>query len=439
MLAMKKLLGFTLFTAVCLITLAIIALLTFRFWGGSLPTRVKLYLPDPLLVQITTPIPTALPAPAVVAEAKIAPLILPTYTATAISPQPSAVSVQPSALSAQPATAIPTPTETATPTATPLPAQARIENIEILPQKFNNCGPANLTINLNHYGLDADQLDITATIKPHYDDRNVSPWELVSYVNSQTPLKAKLFHGGNLAILKRLLSAGYPVIIEKGLDHDGWMGHYLTLVGYDDSEQTFLSLDTFLGPWDSSGLAESYDFIEEYWQHFNYTFLLVYPPEQDPFVAQILGDPYLDELQMWQNTAVRAQNAIKETPENAFAWFNLGSSLTHLAQLTDDPTHAANAAIAFDQARTIGLPWRMLWYQFEPYEAYLQNGRTEDVIQLADAMLQNGGGMFVEETYLYKGLALQQMGEDARATAVFKRGLEINPNHELLLTANNQE
>jgi hypothetical protein len=81
----------------------------------------------------------------------------------------------------------------------------------------------------------------------------------------------------------------------------------------------------------------------------------------------------------------------------------------------------------------------MLWYQFEPYEAYLENGRTDEVITLADAMLQNGGGMFVEETYLYKGLALRQMGQEAEAAVQFQRGLEINPTHALLLAASNEK
>ena len=433
MLAMKTLLRLGILTAVFLIFVTTLGYFTFRFWGGNLPTRVKLYLPDTLITQITTPIPTALPAPTIIANATIKPIILPTETTIpTIPPTNTAVATQEAII-----TNTPIPTMTSTPTVTPLPTTARIENIAILPQKFNNCGPANLTINLTHYGIEADQLEIAAQIKPHYDDRNVSPWELVDYVNNQTSLNAQLLHGGDLDILKQLIAAGFPVMIEKGLDHDGWMGHYLTLIGYDDAAQTFLTLDTFLGPWDSSGLAESYEFVEEYWQHFNYTFLVVYPPDQTPFVAQILGDRYLDETQMWQNTAVRAQDAINENPENAFAWFNLGSSLTHLAQLNDDPTYAQNAAIAFDQARSIGLPWRMLWYQFEPYQAYLLNGRNQEVIDLANAMLQNGGGLFVEETYLYKALALQQMGMDAEATAVLQHGLEINPNHKQLLDANN--
>ena len=49
----------------------------------------------------------------------------------------------------------------------------------------------------------------------------------------------------------------------------------------------------------------------------------------------------------------------------------------------------ATAASAFDEARRIGLPYRMLWYQFGPFEAYLRVGRYQDVIdRTADTALK---------------------------------------------------
>jgi hypothetical protein len=56
----------------------------------------------------------------------------------------------------------------------------------------------------------------------------------------------------------------------------------------------------------------------------------------------------------------------------------LGASLHHLGQ-------EADAANAFDRARKIGLPWRMLWYQFDMFETYLSTGRYQDVLDLAGA------------------------------------------------------
>src|SRR5690606_25723717 len=103
--------------------------------------------------------------------------------------------------------------------------------------------------------------------------------------------------------------------------------------------------------------------------------------------------------------------------------------------LTDNATLYASAAAAFDQARTIGLPWRMLWYQFEPYEAYLENGRLDDVFTLSDAILSTEGGYHVEETHYHRSLAYQAQGNDTEAEAALATALELNPN--LPLTVDN--
>lgn len=396
---------------------------------SAMPNRLKLYLPEEVLQAASTPLPTALPAPEFVAQPAISlptlmpptPTLPPTFTAVAPPPANAASAAN---------TAVPTPTlhPTQPPTATAVPAQAFISGLEVMPQKFNNCGPANLAINLAHYGRDIDQLDIAAEIRPVYEDRNVSPEELVDYVNNHTTLKANVFSGGDLNLLKRLLANGYPVIIEKGYvpnDWQGWMGHYLTLIGYDDSQQQFTALDTFLGPWDSSGLTETYDVIDDHWQHFNYTFLVVYPPENEQELHTVLGPEFATNRLMWQRAAEIAQIETRKNPQNSYAWFNLGSSLTQLGQESGDAAYFENAANAFDQARTLGLPWRMLWYQFHPYEAYLAVNRTEDVLILANATLSSGGGQ--EEGYYYRGQAYLAQGNPEQARLDFSKALEANP------------
>lgn len=410
-----------------IILLAAAGVLAFPKLIEALPYRVKAQLPAELIqLAITPPAITALPTPRLQATyaATLQVTILPAATerATAVpSPVPDQNPTRQAAAS---------PAPTRQPTITPRPTAVRLENLQIIPQKFNNCGPANLAINLEHLGHSVEQLEIAAVIRPTYEDRNVSPAEMVDYVNNNTPLRAQAFSGGDLEMLKQLLAAGFPVIIEKGLvpsEWEGWMGHYLTLVGYDDQRQIFFTLDTFLGPWDSSGREESFDFIETHWQQFNYTFLLLYEPENEISVKEIVGEEMFDPLVMWQRRAVKAQQDIEADPENSFAWYNLGTSLTHLGKLEPGETHYEKAAAAFDQARLLGLPWRMLWYQFEIYEAYLANGRSPDVLALAQATLESGGGQFVEETWLFRGLAYQQQGDFARAEADFRRALTLKP------------
>jgi hypothetical protein len=427
---------------------------------AAMPSQYRQRLPHELVRLVTTPLPTALPAPAVgvsQADITIPDIILPTATRESTAPTatatPLATPTQTRSLEAAPlpsalpatSTPIPSPTltvpPTSTPTATvePLPAAAVIEGLENIPQKFNNCGPTNLSISLSFYGHAVDQLDIAAILKPSYDDRNVSPEELVRYVNERTPLRATLHYGGNLALLKRFIAFGFPVVIEKGLtpnEWEGWMGHYLTLSGYNDFAEEFYSMDTFLGPWDGSARVDTYDNIARQWGHFNYNFFVVFPPEEESVVHSILDGTWLDPVVMWQSAALKAQSEIENDATNAFSWFNLGTSLTRLGQLTDQLEFYQNAAAAFDKAREIGLPARMLWYQFDPYVAYLEVDRIDDVLTLTNATMA-GGGRDVEETHLYRGHALRALGDAAGANAAYRQALQLNPNFLLAQQALN--
>jgi hypothetical protein len=427
--------------ALMVIVLAVVAAVAL-WWAAprlldALPGRVRQYVPEPIVERLTTPLPAALPAPTgPVAGLELA-LAPPTPAVTpsqAASLEPPTVPAQEAAGAAATPTALPTPT--LAPTAPPLPVYARIDGLPIIPQKFNNCGPTNLTLVLNHYGIEVDQFDVAGVVRPNYEDRNVSPGELVSYVTGQTPLRAATYVGGDTTLLRRMVAAGFPVIIEKGLIPDeatGWMGHYLTVFGYSDITSHFLVRDTYLGPWQSDGMA-SYSDTERYWAQFNGAFVVVYPSERAAELAELLG-PLAEPATMWQVAAERARATVALDPGDAFTWFNLGSSLVELARLDGDTRQYEAAAAAFDQARLLNLPARMLWYQFAPYEAYLATGRHADVVALAEATLAGQGGRNVEETYLYLGRALAMAGDEAGARTAFSRAAELNPQSPVGLAA----
>ncbi len=65
------------------------------------------------------------------------------------------------------------------------------------------------------------------------------PAEMVDFVEGFTGLKAVARVGGDLDLLRSLLSAGFPVLIEAGHHppDDWWMGHYLVVSGYDDERR----------------------------------------------------------------------------------------------------------------------------------------------------------------------------------------------------------
>ena len=170
---------------------------------------------------------------------------------------------------------------------------------------------------------------------------------------------------------------------------------------------------------DASGRNLSYAEIATYWPHFNRNYIAVYTPEQASLAADIIGEN-MDDAVMWQKNLTVAQRDAAADPNNAFFWFNLGTAYNALGRYEE-------AATAFGEALAIGLPWRMLWYQFGPYEAFYESGRYEDVIVLADATLKDRP--YFEESFYYKGLAQAALGNEGAARDSLQKAVSFNPNY----------
>lgn len=291
---------------------------------------------------------------------------------------------------------------------------------------------------LSYFDIILSQHDTAAVMKPNPEDRNVGPQEMAAYVNEQTEVRALFRSNGRRELLQRFISNNIPIIIEVGIEPPGefrwlgWYGHYLMPVAYDDAQQQIWVYDTWFGTSEEpltnahpNGRALSYADLEQYWPQFNRNYIVLYHPEQSELVAEILGEE-IDDAVMWQRNLISAQANASAAPNNGFAWFNLGTVYNELGEYE-------KAAEAFDQARSLGLPWRMLWYQFGPYEAYYQVGRYEDVILLADATLKDRP--YFEESFYYKGLAQAAMGQTAEARENLQRAIEFNPNYTPAQTA----
>lgn len=395
---------------------------------------------------VTTPIPASLPeAEAVSADSllrrePVTPLEIPGLDEPTMEPVASPTPIVPPATAgpghgavanvAQADVAAPA-SPTLAPTMPPAPPAHVIDGLGIVVQGFNNCGPANLTIVLNYYGDDTTQESAASYLKPNREDRNVSPWQINNYVNDFTTLRSTAHSGGNIEMLKRLIAADIPVVIEKGYlpsEEEGWYGHYLTVYGYDDDKREIYSRDTNSGPFDGSPRIDTYEEFEYWWQQFNYTFYVVYEPSQEPLVRAIVPEVLQAEFDMWQYTAELARQEIAEDPANVFAIFNLGVSLTRLGQLTGDSSYYSAGADAFDQARTIGLPPRTLYYEHRPFMAYWKTGRIDEVLTLVDVMLATPGGKYVEEIFWYQGHALAAQGDLIAARTAYQNALSVNPN-----------
>ena len=319
----------------------------------------------------------------------------------------------------------------ATPTPEPIPSSYLVQGFNFEYQNWNNCGPATLTTALTHFGYADNQGRAANWLKPNTEDKNVTPTEMVEYVNSQVP-ELSVFAlsriGGTLDRLKRLIANDYVVIIEKGYDpppHDlGWMGHYLLVAGYDDARQVFITYDSYIGPSEEY----SYDYLNEYWRHFNRTYIVLYDSGREPDLLQLLGTD-ADVTQNALNALELARQEAASNPEDPFNWFNIGSSYVKLAPEYQQQAYEY-AATAYDEARRRSLPWRMMWYQFGPFEAYNAVGRYDDTLALASSNLNDGGGQFVEETFYYAGVAREMQGETQKALENYKQAVFLNLNYE---------
>ena len=321
----------------------------------------------------------------------------------------------------------------ATPTSAHREAQPSValSDITHMWQKWNNCGPATLAMYISHFGDILDQAGVAEALKGNKDDKNVSPHEMAAYARAKG-FEALVRVNGNDDRLRLFLSNGIPVLIETWLEEEpnNGMGHYRLVTGYDDAAREWIVFDSYVSkgvrtdrPY--AGIRLSYEETDALWAVFNRTYLVIHTDETAALVHSILGEE-ADDTVMWQNALRRAQKELRQTPEDPFAWFNLGTALVAFERWDD-------AVAAYEQARIIGLPWRMLWYQFGPFEAYYQTGRYEELIALADATIRTAGN--IEETYYWKGMALAAQGRTGAARDAFRRAIALNAHYDAPIQA----
>lgn len=325
-----------------------------------------------------------------------------------------------------------TPTTEPAPDSTPIaaaensalsapPASMRLTGLKPVYQQVNRCSAAALTIQLSYFGWEGTYDDVIRGLNPHAEDMAVRLDEMIRFVEGYG-LRAIERVGGTNDILRALVAAGFPVLIENSY-YDGpggfqdWMGHNRVVMGYDDNLQVFYTFDSLLGNGeDGQGRPIPYADMDVRWKAFNRDYLVLYRPEEEERLQAVLGDHW--------DTTFNAEWALQQSlaeleTENAdsFTLFNIGSSLVLLGRYEE-------AADYFDQARALGLPWRMLWYQYGPFEAYYHTGRYDDVLQLAREVIADIPG--VEEVYYYAGMAYEAQGDLQRAESNYQVAMMRN-------------
>ena len=259
------------------------------------------------------------------------------------------------AASTAPATsrASPGPTSAPTLTPTPLPPSVNLPGVVYVDQSggWNLCAPANLTMALKFWGWKGTRDDVIRVVKPGendpskstvdrgFTDKNVMPYELVDFVNEKTDYRALYRYGGDIQLIKTLLAAGFPLVVEKGYyeaDYKGkvgWLGHYQFVTGYDDGANELIVQDTYH---DGPNFHIPYDKFIEGWRSFDFVFYIVYPADREQRCMRLLG-PYSDATSAAQKALDQANQDIKDLSgiDLFFAWFAKGTSHVALQQYVD--------------------------------------------------------------------------------------------------------
>lgn len=330
--------------------------------------------------------------------------------------------------SAQEAT--PEPTAEATEAVFAAPPSARIDGMTMIWQDLNRCSAASFTIMMLYYEWEGTYSDMIRALNPTFDDVSVRLDEMI-HMAEVNGLKGLERTGGTIDMIKLLVANGFPVLVENTY-YDGndlnrdWTSHNRVIMGYDDALGVLYTYDPLLGAGEEEfGRPVEYADFETRWRPFHRNYLVIYRPEQEALIRGLLGRQW-DTTYNAEWSLAQADADIAGEYHDSFALFNRGTSLVALGRFEE-------AAAAFDEARAVGLPWRMLWYQFGPLEAYLQIGRTDDALNLALGVINDTPG--VEEMYYYVGRAREVQGDFQRAESNYQVAVQRNPNFQLAQNA----
>lgn len=288
-----------------------------------------------------------------------------------------------------------------------------------VPQTFNNCGPAAVSMVLQHFGYNISQEETKAHLRTNPDDKNVFIGEISSYIKNDYNVDNKVLFNGDLKTIKTLVANGVYVVVEDWLHPNEDIGHVLIIRGFDDSEGVLIADDSYFGV----GIKYPYSTWDEtQWKPYNREYMPVYLHEMENLVKAIVGENW-NESTMYQNSVIRNQIDVDSNPNDMYAWFNLGTSYFGLGEYD-------KAKAAFEKSQSIGWPHRMLWYFIQPVQTYNKLGEYQKAIDTANLGMwfnDNFAEMHYEKAMAYKGL-----GDIEESKLEVQKTLTFDPNFKIV-------
>lgn len=309
---------------------------------------------------------------------------------------------------------IPSPT----PTEIPIPDQKILSNGNYhIFQSFNNCGPASLSMALRFYGVNVSQQELGVALRPYQvpggdnDDKSVTLEELAEkskeygFVPYHRPM-------GNPDLVKKFIANDIPVIARTWTKPNEDIGHYRVIKGYDELRGIFVQDDSL----QDKNLEYSYSDFNEIWKKFNYEYLVLVPNDKQELAKQILGED-ADEKSAWQRAVKNSEGELSQSPNDIYARFNLSVALYNVGDYQ-------RSVGEFEKVEDL-VPFRTLWYQIEPIEAYYELGDYDKVFEITTKVLGNYNRAF-SELYILRGKAYQKQGQTDAARQEFEKAVLYN-------------
>ncbi len=286
-------------------------------------------------------------------------------------------------------------------------------------QTFNNCGPAALSMALSYHGVNESQEKLGQDLRPYQvasgdnDDKSVTLEELAEKGKNYGLIP---YHRpmGNPEIVKQFIANDMPVIARTLTKPNEDIGHYRIIKGYDEALGIFIQDDSL----QNKNLSFSYDDFNILWEKFNYEYLVLVPGDKQKIAEQILG-PNLNAQASWQNAVANSERELLENPSDIYARFNLSVALYNIGNYQ-------RSTEEFEKVENL-LPFRTLWYQIEPTQAYFELGNYDRVFEITDRVLNNYNRAF-SELYVLRGKIYQRQGNLEKARSEFQKAVFYNQN-----------
>ncbi len=311
-----------------------------------------------------------------------------------------------------------TPTPAKTQLQIPPPQKILPTNYHIF-QSFNNCGPAALSMALSHYGITKTQEELGQSLRPYQiangdnDDKSVTLDELAEKAKEYNLIP---YHrpNGSIDLVKRFIASDIPVIARTWLHPNEDIGHFRVIKGYDDSTQEIIQDDSFEG----HDLRYKYSDFNGMWGKFSYEYLALVPKGKEQIAQAILATDF-DKQLAWERAVKNAEKELAKNPQDTYSRFNLSVALYNTKDYQ-------KSVIEFEKVEN-QLPFRTLWYQIEPIQAYYEIGDYHRVFAITDQILNNQNRAF-SELYIIRGKIYQKQGEIDSAKHEFEKAVLYNSN-----------